>query len=104
SAADVGGAAPAGEDDRDLAGGGGGQGRVHPRPGPAWMRPAGGVEQDPLRAGVEVGPRSLDDRGRRVAPGGDAERLPDRPTGGDDLLDGLVAGELDRIGGDRGDD
>ena len=68
------------------------------------MRPAGGVEQDPLRAGVEVGPRSLDDRGRRVAPGGDAERLPDRPTGGDDLLDGLVAGELDRIGVDRGDD
>ena len=59
----------AGQRDRDLAGDGGGEGRVDPDPGAAGVGTAGGVEQDPGRAGVEERPRGARPRRPRRRPG-----------------------------------
>ena len=110
----------AGEEDRHLAGDRGGERRRDPRPGPAGMRAAGGVEQDPLGAGREERAGARDDvgRGRPSAPRTRSAFQAGRPaaatssavsspeswtasgsSGGDDLGDPLAAG----VGGDRDD-
>ena len=97
-AADVGRVQTARQDDRHLARDRRGELLRHPRPGPARVRAARGVEQDPLRPGSEERPGPVDDRGWLVAVGRDPERLPGGPSGRGDVLGRLVAGELDRVG------
>ena len=105
-AGDIGRREAAGQRDRQLAGDGGGQGGRCPLAGPAWMLPAGRVEQQPFRAGRQV---------RLAAPGeasggrgqvgrwlgGQVEHLPHRSTDGRDRLDRLAAVELDGVGIER---
>ena len=101
---DVGRVEAAGERDRHLAGDRGGELDVDPGPGPARVRAAGGVEQDPRRR------RRRGTRARRAmtasgrVPGGHAERLPRRPAGGRDRGRRLVAVELHDVGVERRDD
>ena len=102
---DVGRVEAAGEDDRNLAGNGGREGRRDPRAGPAGVRAAGRVEEDPLGAGGEERAGAIDDRragaGRAAAETRSAFQT-GRPAAA--TSSSLVAGELDRVGIDGGDD
>ena len=72
----------AGQGDRDLAGDGGGEGRVDADPGAARVRTTGGVEQDPGRAGVQECPGGARPRRprRRPRPRAGPWRPGGRPT------------------------
>ena len=93
----------AGQGDRDLAGHGGGEGRVDADPGAARVGPAGRVEQDPGRAGGQERPRGAHHLVRDGARG-HAQRLGNGSADGGDGRRRLVAVELDLVGihgGDR---
>ena len=93
----------AGQRDRHLARDGGCERRVDPDPGPARVRAAGGVEQDPASAGVQERAGAGDDI-VRVCVRAHAERLPDRASHRGDGGGRLVAVELHLVGIDGGDD
>ena len=78
--------------------------RLHAHAGATRVPAAGGVEQDPLGAGLELrtGARPIDDVRVVVRP--HLERLPDGPSELRDGRDRLVAAQLDGVGVDGGDD
>ena len=95
--AHIGGGETASQRDGNLAGNGRGQHRVHAGAGAAGMRPARGVQQDPLGASAQKRVSAIHDGRGRVA-GTNAERLPDGTADSGDGRCGLVAVELDRVG------
>ena len=94
---------PAGQRHRDLARDRGCDRRLDAHAGPARVLAAGGVEQDPLRAGLE--PRAgTGDHDLGIVARTDLERLPDGPPRLSDGRRRLVAAQLDGIGIDGSDD
>ena len=77
--------------------------RLHAHAGATRVLAAGGVEQDPLGAGLEPGPgAAITTSGSSPRP--DLQRLPDGPPGLADDRYRLVAAQLDGVGVDGGDD
>ena len=108
-AGDVGRVETAGQGDRHLPGDRGGQALGGTRPGPAGMRPTGGIEEEPLDAGIEECTSARDEvggDGRWVAGflGREMEDLPGPAPHGPGRLDRFGAAELDDVGVDLGDD
>ena len=101
---DVAGVQAAGERDRDLAGDRGGEAGVDAHPGPARVRPAGGVEQDAARRRRRGRPGRAATTASGSSVGAHPERLPGRPAEARERGRRLVAAQLDRVGVDGGDD
>ena len=100
----------AGEGDRHFPGDRGGQSLGGARPGPARMRAARGVEEEPLDARREVGTATRRRASAATAAASAARRPADggpSTSGAADRArrrDGFGAAELDDVGVDRGDD